>query len=359
MPQIVTVNVSQLVASAPSRLQKTGALVTQGGTNTSANTVTLLTQASDFTAIKASTGSAATELQAQVNTFFAQGSTQAVYVLELGSGTAAEGVTALTAYILAPTVQFYSYLVPLEWDTEATAPTLYSAHASPTSQVYFYVTTTTATYTTYADIKSVFAVVASPSEPSTEFSTAAFLHATLSYSPSASNLVAPLAWQYLYGVTANTSLTNSQQAALLAAGVNWVGTGAEGGISNTLIVNGAFMDTKYFNYWYAIDWLAINVAQSLSAAVINGSNNPLNPLYYNQAGINRLQQTAQATVNSGIAFGMILSPAKVLATPFTTYVAEHPADYATGTYAGLSVTFVPARGFTAITINLVASNIPV
>jgi hypothetical protein len=117
-------------------------------------------------------------------------------------------------------------------------------------------------------------------------------------------------------------------------------------------------DGNPFNYWYAIDWLVINVSLSLSAAVINGSNTPTNPLYYNQAGINILQKTAQATVNSGITYGMILSPATVTAVPFTTYIAENPGDYATGTYSGLACTFTPARGFTAITIALTATNIP-
>jgi hypothetical protein len=108
-----------------------------------------------------------------------------------------------------------------------------------------------------------------------------------------------------------------------------------------------------------VDWLSINVALSLSAAIINGSNTPQNPLYYNQNGINTLQKTAQATVNNGIAFGLILSPASVNATPFITYVNEHPGDYAIGEYNGLSCTFVPLRGFSQITIYLTASNIPV
>jgi len=56
---------------------------------------------------------------------------------------------------------------------------------------------------------------------------------------------------------------------------------------------------------------------------------------------------------------LILSPAEVAAVSFVTYVGQHPGDYATGTYNGLSLTFVPLRGFTSITIYLTASNIPV
>ena len=302
---------------------------------------------------------AVAELVAMTNTFFAQGNTQAVYVLELGIGTPTDGVTALTAYIAEPLVKFYSYLLPASWDTEASAVVMANQFTGTTAQTYFYVTTTTATYSAWLGIKSVFAAVESPDAPMLEFSLAAMFWVTLSYNPNATNLAHPLEYSYIYAVTPYKTLTNAQQTLLTAAGVNWVGTGAQGGISNTLIQGGEFMDLAPFNYWYSVDWLSINVAIALSAAVINGSNNPTNPLYYNQAGINTLQKVSQATVNNGISFGLILSPATVDAITFVTYVAQHPSDYALGIYNGLSVTFIPARGFTSITIYLTASNIPV
>jgi len=431
MPNIVNVSVTQQVAPAPSTLQQTGALISQGGTTLASGTTYLLTQASDLTSVLrgstaitsmvlttgtvtvttttahgipsgdivpaiitgvtpsayngtftvTSTGTNTftyalggspgvvtvqgtvtledvQELVAMVTTFFAQGSNQSVYILELGVGSAAQGVTALEAYIANPTVKFYSYLLPKTWDTESTAWAMAGTYTGTTAQIYFYVTTTLATYTNWLTYKSVFAILQSPSAPVTEFSAAAIFWTTLSYNPSASNLAHPLAFTYVYAVTPYV-LTNTQQTQLKAAGVNWIGTGAEGGISNTIIFWGTFMDKNPFNYWYSVDWLSVNVEISLANAIINGSNLPTNPLYYNQAGINTLQKVAQATVNNGIAFGLILSPASVQAVSFVTYVAQHPSDYATGTYNGLSLTFVPARGFTSITIYLTASNIPV
>lgn len=299
------------------------------------------------------------ELYAMVQTFFAQGNTLGVYILELGAGTPAQGVTALTSYIANPTIQFYSYLLPYAWNTEPTAVSLARANNGTTAEIYFYVSTTLATYAAWEGIKSVFAVVPNPAAPVTEFSAAAFFWVTLSYKPSGANLASPLEYTYIYGVTDYSSvLTNTQETQLLAAGVNYVGTGAQGGISNTLIYGGNFMDLNPFNYWYCVDWLSINVAQALAGAIINGSNLSTNPLYYNQAGINTLQKVAQATTNNGIAFGLILSPATVGAIPFNTYVSENPSDYAAGIYKGLSLTFVPQRGFSSITIYLTASNIP-
>jgi len=432
MPNIVTVSVSQVVASAPSTLQQTGALVSQGGTTLSSNSTQLLTSLSsltsiinpaiNITAITWATGTvtvttstphgipsgttvqiviagaspagyngtfagtatgtntvtyplatnpgaesvlgtfqlySAVELTAMATTYFAQNTGVGVYVLELGANSVANGVTTLTAYLANPTIQFYSYLIPKEWDGVAGAVTFYKNYTSTNSETYFYVTTNLSNYATYSGIKSVFAVLPSPSAPATEYSTASFFAITLAYKPSSTNLASPLEYTFLYGVTPYSTLTSTQQNLLLTAGANWVGTGAQGQISNTLIEGGTFMDLNPFNYWYTIDWLSINVSIALSAAIINGSNTPTNPLYYNQAGINTLQKVAQATVNNGISFGLILSPATVFAVSFATYVAQNPSDYAVGIYKGLSCTFVPARGFSAITIYLTASNIPV
>ena len=346
----------------------TGYNGTFAGTSTGTNTVTypLLTNPGSETTAGTLQLNSTLELTAMGNTFFAQGSTVSVFVLELGVNTVTNGITELETYITtnvghpptSSTPQFYSYLLPIEWDVVG-AETMAGLYDGTTAQVYFYVSSTLATYSGWEGKKSAFVTLPSPSAPAQEFSAAAIFWSSLAYNPSVSNLAHPFEYTYVYSVTPYSTLTNTQQTQLLAVGVNWIGTGAQGGISNTLIEGGTFMDLNPFNYWYCVDWLSINVAQALSAAIINGSNLPTNPLYYNQAGINTLQKVAQATVNNGISFGLILSPAYVNAISFTTYVAQNPGDYATGTYNGLSLTFVPLRGFSSITIYLTASNIPV
>ena len=271
----------------------------------------------------------------------------------------AAGVTALGTYLANPTLAFYSYLIPQTWDTENSAPTLFRQYDDPTAKTYFFVTTTTGTYTPWTTIptKSVFLVLESPNAPATEFSAAAMFQATLQTDPGPVSLVAPLSFRYLFGVTPYSTLSQSQITTFKAAGLNWVGTGAEGGISNTLIINGVFGDLNPWNFWYSVDWMIIQQDLALSGAVINGSNNPTNPLYYNQQGINRLLKVAQQVTNNGIAFGLVLAPATVTAVPFATYVAQEPGDYAIGKYAGLALAFTPARGFEQIVVNLTVSNI--
>lgn len=432
---IVTVNVSQTVAPAPSTLQRTGAFISQGGTNTAANTLSLLTQISDLTALQtgltkaittlAWSGSVVTvttsaphgwtigqtfpvtiagaaptgyngtytgtvtgastftyplvanpgaqvtpgtavqgdvaELLAMATTFFTQGSACSVYVLELGAGQGVSaGVTALSAYLTANPGSLYSLLVPRSWDNDTGFKALLANYEATTSRLYFFITTTLGTYSNYTDLtKCAFTMIEATGIPVTEFSLAAAFYVTLNYSPSSTNQVTPTAFAYLFGVTAYPTVGNAATLALLqAAYVNVVATGAEGGISNTILKWGTLEDGNDFTYWYSVDWVQIEIDLDLSNEIINGSNNPLAPLYYNQQGIDRLQLRAQDTMNRGISFGLVLSPVTVLAETFAAWIAANESSYATGFYGGLSVTYTPSRGFKTITFDVNVSNFP-
>lgn len=450
---IVSVLVSVQQPPAPSVLQKTGAIISQGATTTTDGTLTLLTQLSDLTSILAAAKSISTmtwsggvvtvtttaphtwatgntigivisgatpsgyngsyqgtitgastltfplvadpgsvttvgfvtladnaELLSQVTTFFAQGTSQAVYVLELGDGDPGDGVTALTAFITANEGLIYSYLVPREWDNVASFLTFLGGFNNTTSKTYFFVTTTVANNTVYSALdKCVFALVEAPGIPATEFSCAAPFYVTLNYDPGSTNRVTPLAFAYVYGVTAYPQRGNQATlTALRAANTNYIGTGAEGGISNTILFWGHLKDGNPFNYWYAIDWAQINLELALANAVINGSNNPLAPLIYNQQGINVLQDVATQVLANGVTYGLLTGdvtqtalPANqfaqnflngdyrgqlvINAEPFNIYTAENPNDYAIGKYAGLAGVALVARGFEQIIFSLTAT----
>jgi hypothetical protein len=452
--QIVQVNVSQQLAPTPSKLQKTGAFISQGGTTTAPGSLTLITQLADLTAILSSalaisaiswTASVVTvtttvghgwtigdtvpiviagvtpvgyngsfigsvidantityplvanpgsetvlgtiilgdvpELLSMGTTFFAQGSQQAVYVLELGEGTVDAGVTALQSYITANPNKVYSYLVPREWDNNTSFKAFLANFESTTAKTYFFITTTVGTYNNYPlTMKDVFLMVEAPSIPATEFSTAAPFFVTLNYAPSSSNKVTPLSFAYLVGVTDYPLPGNgSLLATLKTANVNYVGTGAEGGLSNTILFWGRLRSGDQYNYWYSVDWAQINIEQALTNAVISGSNNPLAPLLYNQQGINVLQDRAAQVISNAVTYGLATGtvvkttlPADqfaqnfqagvyrgklvINAEPFLVYTAENPNDYGIGRYAGLAMVYTSARGFEQIIVNLTATN---
>lgn len=317
------------------------------------------------------------ELLAMGTTFFAQGAGQAVYVLELGVGNAADGVTALTAWINANPGVYYSYLVPRYWAAESTYRTFVATFESLTAKTYFFTTMTSGNYTSFTSLmKSVVGLVEAPNIPVTEFSLAAVFWVTLNYDPSSTNKVTPTAFSELFGVTPYpVSGNGALLTALAAAGVNYVGTGSEGGITTAILFYGTTMDSNDFTYWYSVDWVQINVQLDVANAVINGSNNPINPLYYNQNGIDRLQAVAAGTMASGVTFGLVLgnivqtsltgpelaqaldtdqfvNQTVVNAVPFVPYSIASPSDYAIGRYAGYAVVYTPARGFKSIVFNI-------
>lgn len=433
---IVTVNVSRTIAPAPLTLQRTGAIVSQGGTTLGAGESALLTQLSDLTPLlpapaaitsltwlasvvtvtttaphglpigedvtvtiagavpagyngtfvaTATTTTAFTyplvadpgaettpgtfvngqrnEVTAAATQFFSQGRTTAVYVLELGPGDAAAGIADLGAYITANPLKYYTYLTPRNWDFDAQADLIALAkqHESNTGLVYFYVTVDPANIDNwtplidgvYVGVKSAVLMQQNETILPLEFDAAALMYRILSQNPSNTNKVPPTAFAYMLSTTP-LDATGPTLTELKNRNVNYIGTGAEGGIANTIVYWGTTGDGRDIAYWYSIDWVQLNIQRDLANAVINGSNNPINPLYYDQPGIDRLQARAQATMDRGITYGLVLASVetRVQAVPFIQYTTDNPADFPIGKYAGLSVSYTPNRGFKEIIFNV-------
>ncbi len=351
--------------------------VTGANTFTYTHVGTLTTPASGTAVV---TDADVAQLVAMATTFFAQGSSVAVSVLELGHVAIPAGVTALAAYLTANPIAFYRYLVPRGWDAESTFVTLVASYTSATAKTYFHVTATLSTYDDFTPTngKGVLTLIEADDLPATEFTAAALFWVALSYRPSSTNQVTPFCYSYVFGVTPyEPSL--SQQVTFKAANLNYITTGAEGGISNLILVNGTMCDGNPLNYWYSVDWMQIQVDQGISAEIINGSNNPLAPLYYNQQGVNRLQIKTQGIATQGVSNGLAVGPVTayaltseeftallesgnaplgvlVNAVPFVSYVDLNPSDYPIGLYSGLAISYTPARGFANIVFNINVSN---
>jgi hypothetical protein len=408
------------------------------------------------------------ELTTMATTFFSQGNSRSVYVLELGPGAPSAGVQALNTFITETDEQFfYSYLVPKSWDADPTFLAFLATFENTTAKTYFFITTTLDTWTSYtAQMKDALTLIEAPAysgwaanvltaiswlagvvtanttnphgvkpgdwfniqgvdqpgyngwhqattgttgstliyslatDPGaasqfgtllarpgmstgalpTEFTMAAPFYVSLNYNPGPTNRVPPYAFSFLFGVTPFPTFGNSSLIQTLKNGnINYVGTGAEGGISDLILLWGHTMDGRPFNYWYSVDWMQINVDEAISNAIINGSNTNINPLYYNQDGINRLEDVAAsvgaAAISFGLAIGRViqvgLDPVTfnnnltnglydgnlvVNAVPFATYLRAKPGDYKIGEYDGLTMVYTPARGFEHIVFNIVVTD---
>lgn len=358
------------------------------GTVTGANTITFPLTTNPGTETTPGTTSlySVAELGQMVSTYFSGSGVRAIDVLELGEGTATEGVAELTTFLVSAAgtpESYYSYLVPREWDNNAAFLTLIGQYVAPDKEVYFYVTTTLANRAVYSGpaFKNVFALVEAPLVDSQEFSCAAPFGTTLKQNPGTSNKVPPLTYSPCFGTTDYPVKGNQTPLGELAqANVNWIGNGAEGGITTDILFQGKMSDGNFWNFWYSVDWAQINMDLALANEAINGSASSINPLYYNQQGIDRLQNRAAAVAKNGISYGLGngqilltkltaaqfqtnynagLYAGKIVinAEPFASYAASNPSDYGIGKYAGISAIWIPQLPFLNIFFNLTATTL--
>jgi hypothetical protein len=328
------------------------------------------------------------ELLSMVDSYFAEGFNQAVYVLELGAGDASTGPTALGDWIVANPIgpgqfSFISYLVPRSWDGASNYLALVAQYEAPTKMISFFTTTTINTYSSgyTAQMSDVFAAVEAPGIPLTEFSLAADFQRSLAYNPSSSNRMSPFANAFLFGATPYPQLNNNALLTTLrTANINYVGTGAEGGISTALITPGKMLDGNDFTYRYSVNWTQLNGAQALANEVINGAQGGPNPLWYDQNGIDRLQDRLVGVMESAVSFnlaqgavlrtaldgptfqanldaGLYENSCVVNAVPWITYLEENPSHYKAGIYNGLTVVQLVKRGFQQIFFNLTVTDL--
>lgn len=329
------------------------------------------------------------ELVSRITNYFGQGNNQSVWVLELGPADGHTGPPLLDTWIQNNQKQIYHFRVPSNWDGTDEYKALLANYEADNAMVYFWEDTTVLGRTQYTpQMKSAHILVNSPSKPLAEDSESAPFASALSYNPNASSRMTPFANKFLYGVTPWPIDGNQSTLALLTGRgtvsppgyYNYVGTAAEGGISTADLEGGTMMDGNDFSFWFAADWAQIWGALVLANEVKNGANNPANPLWFDQDGINRLQDRVVKQYQAGVGYSILqgsvtrtqldqttfinnfnddvyANQCVVNAIPFSNYTALNPGDYQEGRYAGLTSIVIPKRGFRAIIFALVVSSL--
>jgi hypothetical protein len=340
---------------------------------------------------------AAGQLNAQVATFFRQGNNAGTYVLELGFQTNfGSELLAFENFLSTNTFAYYGYLLPYWWGSSVNIPqfiTLAQQFTDPEAMTYFWLTLNPGAQGLIPNtLKCVIQLMEAPSVAAVrdaslpgeyaEFTMAGMFYWGVQFKATAVTRVAPMCFKFIYGVTPYPLQNNGPLlVSFKQQAVNYIQTGAEGGINFTNIYQGVTADGQdYFNWWWTIDWVQINANLALSNAIINGANNPLAPLYYDQFGINMLSSVLAGVMTSGVQLGMVNGPVvqtgydpaslsqqiqigaftaicNVNAVPFVAYSQINPDDYGQGEYDGLSTLFIPARGFVHILVVVVATNI--
>lgn len=366
--------------------------------DTSTFTYPVVTDPGQTTTVGTYMPQSAIELSQMTTTYFDQGNMTSVWVLELGYGaTIEDNATALQGWLNVNPKVFCGYLLPRSVGANNLSieafRDIFKQYQNPEAMTYFWMTVSASAITVLdATYKCVIQLVEAPAvtdvgkpnatDPNGEFTMAAMFYNAMAFRPSQINRVAPMAFKYLYGVTAYPTKNNGPLlSSFKANATNYVATGAEGGVAYNIVYEGVTLDGQdYFNWWWTIDWVQININLNLSNAIINGSNNPFAPLYYNQDGINFLETNLYNTMLQASTLGMVLGAitmttlnqpdlqnsillgvyeglCDVNAVQFVDYVNANPGHYKIGEYDGLSVLFIPARGFIHIMVSVTATDL--
>lgn len=115
--RIVNINAVITRAPTPSQLQQSGALVSVGGTTLATNAYQYCGDLATVESLLSTTAGNYAELKNMATTFFAQGNSVGVYLLELGATTGTDAqIATLQTWITNNPGVFYAYLVPAAWD---------------------------------------------------------------------------------------------------------------------------------------------------------------------------------------------------------------------------------------------------
>ncbi|WP_018981059.1 hypothetical protein [Saccharibacter floricola] len=393
MPQIVTINESIIRGAAPNLLQQKGLLVSLGGTNTAAGTLSFLSEPADLTALlptttasSASSSSASpstspvssssstssgsstassplpsttsapsptVELQAMAASWFAN-STAGVWVLELG--TTKTIADDLKAFLEKHPQSFYGVVLPRGvLAIDPNLPAFLANQGSNNTRLYAFLcgTKDDAKTLTANSSKAVFyGAEHSTANLTQEHLASAVCAQFLSARPGPVNRLAPMNFRFLTGITPWPEAGNGPAfAAMKEANISFPGTAREGGVSGTILFWGNFLNGDPMSEWYGADWAAINLELQLANLIIEDSQPGIRPLIYDQNGIDRLTARAEQTLGGGEAAGCIVSYS-LTATSFAAYVSQNPSAYQSGDYSGVAATIATPRGFLSLTFNL-------
>ena len=270
------------------------------------------------------------------------------WVLELGNGTLTQGIALLNDYITQNPDEFYAFVLPRGWYGQNLKNWLDTQYGR-----YFFVTSNT-TFSDYGGLKCV----ASIAEPSTkqgdEYHASAYAYNLCNFVPEAGR-VNQLLYSGVYGLTP-WDLNDAQQNLYTDLNISLVIAAPTGTSVPAMIIGGESMDglpddNHDLSWWRSINYCEIECQKALESEIIEGSNG-VNPLVYNQTGIDRLRQRAQSVIRGAYKMGIIAEDSQVIAVDFQTYKAAHPDHWTLQQYNGLSVSVTPQRGFKSIILNL-------
>lgn len=163
---------------------------------------------------------------------------------------------------------------------------------------------------------------------------------------SSDNPSSPLNFKAISGVTPKT-LPLPAKKQLIQNGITF----ADSMAGQVVIMNGRQMNGKPWEYYYNYYHIEFELKKKLSLLILNGVNNPVSALKYDQDGIDTIKANILSVLESEVALGTLTSYGKswdsntgsfvgqkeITSPEFYAYIAEFPENYANEVIGGFKM----------------------
>ena len=354
--QPVVFNVSSQINIQLDNFMRTFCIISQGSTNIEINTIQNVSPTTLSSILKETTETTS-EFSKSIQGYFNYSGNRSVNVLELGqvseTTTLQTQATQLDTIIKSGLHRSYMYLIPQSFYVEnSPIVSIIQEYTKETSAQYFMISTdadvtTDAVATQFKNLKSCF-LVYDNSDASQNINLAGSIMGILASSKfdiSGNNKASPLNFKILQGFKfnpINRVLLNKLNQYPANFIFNEVGYATIG--------NGRYTNGDAWDYWYQWDLTQLALQQKITQLLINGVNNPVNVIRFDQQGIDIINASVKSTLSEYIQLGcintyaMALNPANntliglnnINTIDFNTYISQYPDKYQNEIYDGIS-----------------------
>lgn len=355
--QPVVFNVSSQINIQLNNFMRTFCIISQGSTNIEINTIQNVSPATLSSILKETTTETTSEFSKSIQGYFNYSGNRSVNVLELGqvseTTTLQTQATQLDTIIKSGLNRSYMYLIPQSFYVEnSPIVSIMQEYIKETSAQYFMISTTAdvttdAVATQFKNLKSCF-LVYDNTDASQNINLAGSILGILASSKfdiSGNNKASPLNFKILQGFKFNPI-----NRVLLNKLTQYPANFIFNEVGYATIGNGRYTNGDAWDYWYQWDLTQLALQQKITQLLINGVNNPVNVIRFDQQGIDIINASVKSTLSEYIQLGcintyaMALNPANntliglnnINTIDFNTYISQYPDKYQNEIYDGIS-----------------------
>ena len=317
--QPVVFNVSSQINIQLNNFMRTFCIISQGSTNIEINTIQNVSPMTLSSILKETTTETTSEFSKSIQGYFNYSGNRSVNVLELGqvsdTNTLQTQATQLDTIIKSGLHRSYMYLIPQSFYVEnSPIVSIMQEYTKETSAQYFMISTTSdvttdAVATQFKNLKSCF-LVYDNSDTTQNINLAGSILGILASSKfdiSGNNKASPLNFKILQGFKFNPI-----NRVLLNKLTQYPANFIFNEVGYATIGNGRYTIGDAWDYWYQWDLTQLALQQKITQLLINGVNNPVNVIRFDQQGIDIINASVKSTLSEYIQLGCINTYAMAL-----------------------------------------------